>query len=288
MIQTGIDARVKVQDIVSSQLPNFILDEAPKTVDFLKQYYISQEYQGGVVDIAENLDQYLDLDNLTPEVVTDTTSLSVGIGTQELNTVTVSSTKGFPNKYGLLKIDDEIVTYTGLTTNTFTGLTRGFSGITSYHTDLNQEELVFSTSNAGVHTAGSNVQNLSTLFLKEFYNKFKSTFAPGFEQLNFDKNLKVGNFLKEIKSFYETKGTDAAIETLFRVLYGVDPKVVSLEELLIKPSAAEYLRREVVIVEVLSGNPLGLVGQTIKKIEKLNDPKTQASVSEVEQFFRSG
>ena len=288
MIQTGIDARVKVQDIVSSQLPNFILDEAPKTVDFLKQYYISQEYQGGVVDIAENLDQYLDLDNLTPEVVTDTTSLSVGIGTQELNTVTVSSTKGFPNKYGLLKIDDEIVTYTGLTTNTFTGLTRGFSGITSYHTDLNQEELVFSTSNAGVHTAGSNVQNLSTLFLKEFYNKFKSTFAPGFEQLNFDKNLKVGNFLKEIKSFYETKGTDAAIETLFRVLYGVDPKIVNLEELLIKPSAAEYLRREVVIVEVLSGNPLGLVGQTIKKIEKLNDPKTQASVSEVEPFFRSG
>ena len=34
MIQTGIDARVKVQDIVSSQLPNFILDEAPKTADF--------------------------------------------------------------------------------------------------------------------------------------------------------------------------------------------------------------------------------------------------------------
>ena len=65
-------------------------------------------------------------------------------------------------------------------------------------------------------------------------------------------------------------------------------RLVNLEELLIKPSAAEYLRREVVIVEVLSGNPLGLVGQTIKKIEKLNDPKTQASVSEVEPFFRQG
>jgi len=287
MIQTGIDARVKVQDIVSSQLPNFILEEAPKTVDFLKQYYISQEYQGGVVDIAENLDQYLDLDNLTPEVVTDTTSLSVGIGTQEEDVVTVSSTKGFPNKYGLLKIDNEILTYTGLTTNTFTGLTRGFSGITSYHADLNQEELVFSTSNAGVHTAGASIQNLSTLFLKEFYNKFKLTFAPGFEQLNFDKNLKVGNFLKEIKSFYETKGTDAALETLFRVLYGVDPKIINLEELLIKPSVAQYLRREVVIAEVLRGNPIGLVGQTIKKIEKLNDPQTSASVSEVESFFRN-
>ena len=288
MIQTGIDARVKIQDIVSSQLPNFVLDESPKVVDFLKTYYTSQEYQGGAVDIAENLDQYLELDNLTPEVVVDTTSLSVGIGTQEVGVVTVSSTKGFPSKYGLLKIDDEIITYTGLTTNTFTGLTRGFSGITSYHADLNQEELVFTTSNTGVHTAGSNIQNLSTLFLKEFFKKFKSTFAPGFEQLNFDKKLNVGNFLKEIKSFYETKGTDDAIEILFRVLYGVDPKIINLEELLIKPSSAEYLRREVVIVEVLSGNPLGLIGQTIKKIEKLNDPKTQASVSEVEPFFRDG
>tara|TARA_Y100001972_G_scaffold3524_1_gene3961 strand:- start:1592 stop:14002 length:12411 start_codon:yes stop_codon:yes gene_type:complete len=288
MIQTGIDARVKVQDIISSQLPNFILDESPKTVDFLKTYYISQEYQGGAIDIAENLDQYLKLDNLTPEIIVDTASLSVGIGTEEVGVVTVSSTKGFPNKYGLLKIDNEIITYTGLTTNTFTGLVRGFSGITSYHTNLNQEELIFSTSNTGVHTEGSSIQNLSTLFLKEFYNKFKSTYAPGFEQLNFDKKLNIGNFLKEAKSFYESKGTDDAIKTLFKVLYGVDPKVINLEELLIKPSSAEYLRREVAIVEVLSGNPLGLVGQTIKKIEKLNDPKTQASVSEVEPFFRDG
>ena len=45
----------------------------------------------------------------------------------------LSNTKGFPEQYGLLKIDDEIITYTGVTTNTFTGCIRGFSGITSYH-----------------------------------------------------------------------------------------------------------------------------------------------------------
>ena len=139
MIQTGIESRVKIQDVISSQLPNFILDESPKTVDFLRQYYISQEFKSGVVDIAENLDQYLDLDNLTPEVISNNTTLSVGIGTQDVDVVTVSNTKGFPDHYGLLKIDNEIITYTGLTTNTFTGLTRGFSGITSYHQDLNDE-----------------------------------------------------------------------------------------------------------------------------------------------------
>ena len=142
MIQTGFESRVKVQQIIDSQLPEFILDENPKASEFLKQYYISQEYQGGPVDIAENLDQYLKLDNLTPEVVVGFTSLSSGISSTT-TTIEVSTTKGFPQNYGLLKIDDEIITYTGLTTNTFTGCIRGFSGITNYHRDLNSEELVF-------------------------------------------------------------------------------------------------------------------------------------------------
>ena len=64
MIGTGIDVRVKIQDIVSSQLPDFILSEAPLTDDFLKQFYVSQEFQGGTMDFAANLDQYLNINNL--------------------------------------------------------------------------------------------------------------------------------------------------------------------------------------------------------------------------------
>jgi len=184
MIQTGFESRVKVQQVIENQLPNFILDESPNTAEFLKQYYISQEYQGGVVDIAENLDQYLKLDNLTPEVVVDSTILTIGITTTS-NIITVSSTKGFPQTYGLLKIDDEIITYTGITTNTFTGCVRGFSGITNYHSNSNQEELVFSESISTFHSAGSSVQNLSSLFLKEFYKKIKYTFTKGLEEVDF-------------------------------------------------------------------------------------------------------
>ena len=51
MIQTGFESRVKVQQIIDNQLPNFILDESPNTSEFLKQYYVSQEYQGGPTDI---------------------------------------------------------------------------------------------------------------------------------------------------------------------------------------------------------------------------------------------
>ena len=73
-----------------------------------------------------------------------------------------------------LKIDDEIITYTGITTNTFTGCVRGFSGITSYHQDLNEEELVFSDTTTRFSSSNSQYQNLSSLFLKEFYKKLKS------------------------------------------------------------------------------------------------------------------
>ena len=92
MIQTGIESRVKIQDIISNQLPEYVLDESPKALDFLKQYYISQEYQGGPVDIAENLDQYLKVDNLTPEVVVGFTTLSFDIGSDD-NTISVPNTK---------------------------------------------------------------------------------------------------------------------------------------------------------------------------------------------------
>ena len=63
MIQTGIVSKVKIQDILSNQLPEFIRDESPLTVDFLKQYYASQEYQGGSADISDNLEKYLNVDN---------------------------------------------------------------------------------------------------------------------------------------------------------------------------------------------------------------------------------
>ena len=96
MITTGFDKRVQVQQIIDNQLPEFLLSESPKAVDFLKQYYISQEYQGGNIDITDNLDQYLKLDNLTPEVIVAETTLSTGINVSA-TTIDVASTKGFPN-----------------------------------------------------------------------------------------------------------------------------------------------------------------------------------------------
>ena len=282
MIQTGIESRIKIQDIISNQLPEYVLGESPKAVDFLKQYYISQEYQGGPVDIAENLDQYLKVDNLTPEVVVGSINLSSDVGLDD-DVIQVSNTKGFPKQYGLLKIDDEIITYTGITTNTFTGCVRGFSGITSYHQDLNEEELVFSNTTIDSHTSNSSVQNLSSLFLKEFYKKLKSSYTPGFEDKIFDSRIDAGNFIKSSRSFYESKGTNDSFRILFNVLFGETPKVINLEEYLIKSSNADFIRKEVCVAESISGDITKIVGQTLTKSK---DSAVYASISSVEIFTR--
>ena len=284
MITTGFDTRIKVQQVIDNQLPEFVLSESPKAAEFLKQYYISQEYQGGNIDIVDNLDQYLKLDNLTSDVISGETALSSGITTTS-GTINVGSTKGFPKEYGLLKIDDEIITYTGLTTNTFTGCVRGFSGISSYHADNAPEELVFSDTAVEDHTSGTKVTNLSSLFLKEFYTNIKHSLTPGLEDADFVSTLNVSNFIKEARTFYQSKGTEESFRILFNVLFGVTPKVVDLEEYLVKPSSAEFIRREIVLAEVISGDPNLLVGQTVKKS---TDNVSQASVSEVEIVTRKG
>ena len=282
MITTGFDARVKVQQIIENQLPEFLLSESPKTVDFLKQYYISQEFQGGPIDIVENLDQYLNLNNLTPEVITGITTLTSSV-TNTDSTIYVESTKGFPKQYGLFKIDSEIITYTGITTNSFTGCVRGFSGITSYRDQINPEELVFASSSASTHSNQSRVHNLSALFLKEFYKKIKYLLAPGFEDVDFVSTLDVNNFIKNARSFYLSKGTDDSFRILFNVLYGITPKVVNLENFLLKSSSAEFIRREVLVVDVISGDPGKLVGQTIRNV----DNTASGPVSEVEIITRN-
>ena len=169
-----IDKRIKVNTIIENQLPEFLVTDFPKATEFFKQYFISQEFQGGASDLINNFSQYLKSDNLVPEVVVGVTSVSSAVSTTD-TVITVPSTKGFPTEYGLLKIDDEIISYTGITSTSFTGCIRGFSGVSGYNVgitssllEINRESLIFDDTVAATHISGSTVKNLSVLFLHCF------------------------------------------------------------------------------------------------------------------------
>ena len=78
-----IDKRIKVNTIIENQLPEFVVSDFPNATEFLKQYYISQEFQGGASDLINNFDQYLKVDNLVPEVVVGVTTISADISTTD-------------------------------------------------------------------------------------------------------------------------------------------------------------------------------------------------------------
>ena len=78
-----IDKRIQVNTIIQNQLPEFVVSDFPNATEFLKQYYISQEFQGGPTDLITNFDQYLKSDNLVPEVVVGVTTTSAEISTTD-------------------------------------------------------------------------------------------------------------------------------------------------------------------------------------------------------------
>ena len=194
MIDTSIQ-RVEINQVIENQLPEFVQTESPLFVDFMKQYYISQEFQGGATNIAENIDRYTKLQTYVGAALTEFTGLSTNTESYS-STIFVDSTEGYPSKYGLLKIDDEIITYTGIGTTSFTGCVRGFSGVNALKQSTKPDVLDFRTSVGAAHTGGSKVLNLSNLFIKEFFNKLKTTYASGFENRKLDGDLDQVKFIR--------------------------------------------------------------------------------------------
>jgi len=291
MISTDLK-RVQIQDVIEHQLPSFVREDFPLIVEFLKQYYISQEYLGSSVDLIQNIDQYLKLESLTN--ITDSTisSSSISLFDTTINvkfdsTKNILGTYGFPEKYGLIKIDDEIILYTGKTNNSFTGCKRGFSGVTSY-TKLNvSDNLTFSTSQVAEHEKDTEIINLSNLLLKEFLKKIKYQFTPGFENRKLDTDINERLFVSRAKDFYQTKGTDESFKILFGALYGEKVDVLKPRDHLFKPSDAQYRVTKDIVVESISGNPLNLLNKTLFQdtYSKYNIQNSYASVTDVEKLF---
>jgi hypothetical protein len=272
--------RVKISQVIRNQIPDFIAEENPLFVEFLQQYYRSQDSQATAADISENIDTYLKLENFQEvNYLTTSTKLTADIEYYD-ETINVESTDSWPDQYGLFKIDNEIITYTGKTATSFTGCVRGFSGIENLHETNNPENLVFNSTTSEDHNNNSTVTNLSNLFLQEFWKKLKIQFLPGFENRELYEDLNQSFFLSRAKDFYQTKGTDESIKILFKVLYGDSATVIKPREYLITPSNADWSVTVNLIAERVSGNPLNIKGQTLIQ----ENPDASGNIFDIELY----
>jgi len=252
--------RVKIGSLLESQIPEFLVNESPLLVDFLEQYYKSLEYQSGSIDIISNITNYKNGKKFNNIDLIEKTTLTSEILTfdQKIN---VTSTRGWPDTYGLLKIDDEIITYTSKTNTSFEGCIRGFSGIENLKALDNPEFAIFSSTQSSEHKSGASVKNLSNLFLIEFFEKFKYEFLPGFESRDFYENLSIENVSYKIKDLYSSKGTDQSYKLLFKILYGSDIEIIKPQEFTLTPSSNSYfLTKNILVEKVSGGNPTDIKG----------------------------
>ena len=116
---------INISDRVENQLPEFIREEDRQFVDFLFQYYKSQEKTGRPYDILNNLLNYLDLDSYTSDELSNDTLLLNDIGRtiklSELSLLTVSR-RPMP-----IMIDNEVIYYESVTRGPDAIITPGVS-----------------------------------------------------------------------------------------------------------------------------------------------------------------
>ena len=280
------EKRVQFSNIVQNQLPQYVQEEFPLVAEFFKSYYQGQEYQGGPIDIIQNIDRYIKVQKQTnlidsvildDDIAWDTKTIPVDLEQ------TPSGTRGFPDYYGLLKIGDEVITYTEKTDSSFTGCIRGFSGVTSYHKDASPDQLVFKETSATEHTSGSTITNLSVLFLQQFLLKTKRQFIPGLSDRELHADLDQNIFIKQAKDFYLSKGSDKSFEILFKALYNEEVRIVRPSNFLFTPSNANYRITNDIVIEPIDGNPLDLQHSTLfQEPFEDNIEKAYAPISSVE------
>ena len=112
-----------ISTIIENQFPQHVQENNPLFLNFLAEYYKSQEGKYGPLDIASNLTDYYNITYFRPNRLVESVELTSDIN-DSVTTIPVFSTKGYPEK-GYIKIDDEIIYYEDKTEKSFTNCIRG-------------------------------------------------------------------------------------------------------------------------------------------------------------------
>ena len=272
---------IKIRHLLGSQLASYIKDEFPLIDEFFSQYYLGLDYQGGPVDLINNIDSYLKLSE-NANTVSETLLAADATDTQDY--IDLYNADGFPDQLGIVQIDDEIIVYQTKVGNRLLFCSRGFTGVSSFETGNNSEELIFNETLADSHKFQTPVKNLSVLFLQEFLRRVKGQFLPGLQTNNLADDLNQAQFIRQSRDLYSTRGTESSFKILFKALYNDEIELIRPQDNLINPSNAEFQLTRDLIVESQEGNPENLINATLFQDETGTIGRAYAPISHVEKI----
>ena len=125
---------------------------------------------------------------------------------------------GFPERNGVIMIDDEVILYRYRRGNFLYELQRGASGTTVLPTFRTNGTYLSNTTPA-THYAGSVVVNLSNLFLIAMLETIHKSYTPNIESDRVCPEVNRSSLLQNIKDFFASKGSKLGIKALFKMLF---------------------------------------------------------------------
>jgi len=281
----------KISNLIPTQLPDFVVDDHPKFVEFLKTYYQFME--------AAEL-------QVTSIQTTEGITLENQTGTKSNLTLDAGSL-GSENTQ--LDINDKILleesTFGKFTYNeTITGQnSKATATILAEDLDSNRlfitsqdkfevgETILGNLSNASavVNLYRPNpVQTIQQLtnfkdpdkVISNFLNNFRNEFFKTIPE-NLAKGIDKRNLIKNIKSLYTLKGTQKGHELFFRILFNDTSETFYPREQMLKVSDGNYDTKTVMRIIASQGDTLKLIGRTITG----KTSKATAIVENVSKFY---
>ena len=263
----------KISTLINSQLPDFVVDDHPQFVQFLKTYYQFMESAMLQVTSVENTDG-ITLENETglkdnllldgSKITSEKTQSDAGDKIIYEDTI-----------FGKFTIGETITGLVSKATATVLAedLTNGKLYISAQDKFGLNETITGNTSNAQAvindyrPNPVNTVQDLTNFrdpdkVISNFLTKFRDEFLK-----TIPENLAIGldkrNLIKNIKSMYQLKGTQAGHELFFRILFNQISETFYPRSQMLRVSDGQWDSQKVLRSIVVIGDTTNLVGRTI-------------------------
>ena len=286
------DFKDKISNLINSQVPDFVLEDHPLFLEFVKAYYQLMESAEITLTNIGDPDHIVLEGTTAGKTVIDGTNINKDDSGDNFLLEDTS--------YGDFQNGETITGSTSGATATvlIEDVDAGARLFVTHQNKFIEGELITGSTSAAQATIGkyraNPVQNIQQLLdyadvdktIQGFLTKFRNSFLTSIPD-SLHSSINKRNLIKNIKSLYQAKGTKRASEIFFKLLFNEDAEIRYPKDNILRVSDGKWDTKKVIrCTEVGTSDATNLIGQTITQA---NDP-TSASVNEataiVEDVFK--
>src|SRR5210317_571695 len=284
----------KISQLINSQAPEFVVEQHPKFLEFVKTYYTfmesaeldvtSVQTTDGIqleTETAQNNELILD----GSRIDSDRTQLDAG------DKILLES-----SAFGKFTRGETITGQTSGATTTILAedLSNGRLFISAQDKFIIDETVLGASSNASAVVNNyspnpvTNIQELLNFrdpdkvisnFLTKFRNEFLNTLP---ENLNSSVNKR--NLIKNVRSLYRAKGTNRGHELFFKLLFNEDSETIYPREQMLRASDGQWDTQ--LIMRAIQSTAQSLTGDTADLVGRTITGETSGATAIIENVFK--